>query len=137
MEIKSFSEKYSDKGGFEALNMMRNELRTTKYIAEHFGVTKDSVSLWMKELFDLQYDPRQLRKERIIETMIEFAKKYGEQAFRDAYYYHNKYYFDEAYQECYSRGLFQKEGKIMNEEAPDYNKIEEEAPELESETDDE
>ncbi len=123
MTIEEFSKDYKNKGGFEALNMMRNELRTTKYIAEHFGVTKDAVSLWMKQLFDIEYDPREMRKEWKIEKMLEYAKNNNltEQQFREAYSYFSEYYYLIALQEGLTRGIFDQ-----NKEAPNYEKIEEE-----------
>ena len=109
MTIEEFNGKYASKGGFTALNMMRNDLRTRKFIAEHFGVTPTAVGDWVRELFGVEYDPRLLRKERIIESMLKFATTHDEKEFREAYYFISKDYFDIALAEAYVRGIYKEQ----------------------------
>ncbi len=101
-----FEVKYQNKGGIGILQEFVNNLYTLDFISKHFGVTKQAVKLWLVDLYGENYDPRELRKEKIINSMIKFAEKHTEQEFRDAYYYISKYYWDIALGECIARGIF-------------------------------
>lgn len=105
MTIQEFEEEYKDKGGIAILREFMDNNFTTKFIGEHFDVSAERVKQWAKELFNKNYDPRMLRKEYRIEKMIEFAKENGEDKFREAYYYTDKYYHDLALAECIVRGI--------------------------------
>ena len=106
MTIEDFNKEYASKGGYTALEMMKNELRSLNFIALHFGVTQPTVKAWIKDLFDLDYDVKPLRKERIIEQMVKFAETHSEEEFREAYYYVHQDYFSIALAEIYARGIY-------------------------------
>ncbi len=111
MTIEQFNQLYGHKGGFKLLNEFREEMMTLKYIGSHFGVDRQRVSQWMRELYGVNYDPRETRREKILHSMIGFAKKHSLEEFRDAYYYISKNYYDLALQECYNQDIFSKEEK--------------------------
>jgi hypothetical protein len=102
-----FEEKYRKLGGFEVLKEFMANDYTLEFIGNHFGVTKQAVKLWCVDLFGENYDPRQHRKEKILESMIEFAKKHTEKEFNEAYYYVSKYYYDLALMECRFRKIYE------------------------------
>lgn len=106
MTTQDFEKEYGDKGGIKILEEFVDNGFTTKFIGDHFGVTKERVGQWIEEIFGEKYDPRQMRKEYRIEKMIEFAMENSEDKFREAYYYTDKYYHDLALAECYLRGIY-------------------------------
>jgi hypothetical protein len=111
MTISELNDKYYNKGGFKLLNEFREEQMTSKYIAEHFGVTKVTIQEWMQDLYGVKYDPRAGRKEKIINSMMKFAKNHTLDEFKDAYYYASRHYYDIVLSECYNQGIYLKEEK--------------------------
>lgn len=109
MTITEFDQKYNSKGGFKLLNEFKEERMTLKYISDHFGVSRFAVQEWMLELYGTSYDPRQERKEKILQSMLDFAKKHTLEEFKDAYYYISKHYYNKALTECYVQGIFKED----------------------------
>lgn len=108
MNIQYFNETYGDKGGIPKLNELRSMAMSLEFIAEHFGTSKERVRQWMVELYGVKYDPRPIRRERIINSMIDFAKSNSEKDLYDAFKFHNEEYFVFALAECYQRGIYKK-----------------------------
>lgn len=108
MDIKLFNETYKEKGGIAKLNEMKALLLTTKFISDHFGVSKERVKQWFNEIWKEPYDPRPTRRQLIIESMIAFAKANTESEFYHAFRYHNEDYFICALVEIYQRNIYKK-----------------------------
>ena len=106
MNKEDFEEKFKDKGGLEILKEFMENSFTLDFIGDHFGVTKERVAQWIKEIFGEKYDPRETRKEYRITAMVEFGKTVPEEKFKEAYYYTDKYYHDLALSELYVRGIY-------------------------------
>lgn len=104
MTVKEFEDKYKEKGGMQKLTELRSLFYNQKYIATHFGVSRERVRQWMVEFFGSAYDPRMDRKEMIINSMVEFAhnnpKKDFDAAFRGTEYY------KEALEKCNKENLY-------------------------------
>lgn len=64
MTRDTFEKMYSEKGGLIQLRLMMDSLYTLKRIAEHFGVSRERVRQWTKEMFGVKYDPREARRKR-------------------------------------------------------------------------
>lgn len=62
MNTIEFELKYKDKGGIKKLLFMIDGLETQRCIAKHFKVSGERVRQWMKEMFNIQYDPRPARR---------------------------------------------------------------------------
>lgn len=109
MTISEFDEKYISKGGFKSLDNFKEELMTLPFIAKHFGVDKETVRAWFIDLYGITYDPRQQRKERIINSMLKFAETHTIVEFKETYYYAAPHYYNEAVAETFSRGIYKEE----------------------------
>lgn len=107
-KVKNFDDKYKKRGGFSVLDWMKGEGFSTEFIGDHFGITRERVRQLIKDIYNIEYDPRIERKEKIINSMLKFAKKHSLEEFRDAYYYTGKYYYDIALVEAYMRGIYKK-----------------------------
>ena len=77
MNIEEFNKRYGDKGGIGALSEMRSNLETLEKIRLHFGVSRERIRQWMKEIFGEKYDPRKPRRERRINHIIDSIRKNG------------------------------------------------------------
>lgn len=98
MNVKEFNTVYGRKQGMLMLTQMRSMDATQDSIANHFGVTKERVRQWMLEFFGVEYDPRVGRKERMVNSMIAFAKKNSVDDFREAFV--GSEYYDEVLEIC-------------------------------------
>lgn len=91
MTVQKFEEKYGDKGGINKLTELRSLLFTQKYIANHFGVTKERARQWILEFFGEPYNPIADRRDAIMLNMVDFAKNNTKRqfdlAFRGTQYY--------------------------------------------------
>lgn len=111
MTIQEFDKKYSKRGGFRALDYMKEQLFTAEFIGAHFGVSKELIQQFIKQMYGTRYDPRPQRTEKIVSSMLENAKKYKMtlEDFKEAYYYASKHYFEMALVEGVTRKIFRKE----------------------------
>ncbi len=85
MNIKSFEEKYKEKGGLKKLAELRSLFTPQKTIARHFGVSQERVRQWMLQFFGTSYDPREDRRKVAMESMIEFYHQNSMEEFRSAF----------------------------------------------------
>ena len=108
MTINEFNEVYKDQGGFVTLTDFKANAASLETISEYFDVTKERVRQWFQELFKENYDPRPIRRARIIDCMITFAKNSREEEFKEAFKGSNKEYFVYALSECYRLGIYSK-----------------------------
>lgn len=108
MTKQEFNQKYASKGGIDTLNYLVKELYTNQYIAEHFGVTKEAVRQWLKELYGVEQVSRRVqRQEKVISGMLEFAKTHSLEEFREAYSFISNHYYEIALQEAISRKIYE------------------------------
>lgn len=108
MNKKQFDNLHKTKGGYSQLKRMVARRYTLSDIATHFGVGKNAVRLWCRELFGNNYDPRLERRKLIVEEMIDYAQKHPEEEFKEYYLPKSKYYYYIALSECYVRGIYGK-----------------------------
>lgn len=106
MKIKNFNKHYREKGGLPQLNEFRSTVTSLKSIAEHFEVSRERVRQWFKEFYKEEYDPRPERRKRIIDSMIDFARKNTESDFEEAFGGYNSEYYSIAIESCYSMGIY-------------------------------
>lgn len=85
MTIKEFENKYKDKGGLLKLTELTSLLCTQEYIAKQFGVSKESIRLWIPEIFGYNYDPRKGRETAIKIGMLNFGRKNAKKEFTLAF----------------------------------------------------
>ena len=96
MTPKLFNEIYKSEGGTKYLIELRENLISLDNIAAHYGVTKERVRQWMVELFGEKYDPREERREKIIDLFAHLIKNHGEKEALRMYPQINRYYKKEA-----------------------------------------
>jgi len=77
MNKEAFNNKYMEKGGFQKLYEMKDNLCTLQNIANHFGVCRDRVRQLMIEIFNEKYDPRIARRNKKINMLVEYMKDNG------------------------------------------------------------
>lgn len=106
MTSEEFNEKYKDKGGIAKLNELRALMFTHKYIGDHFGVSKERAKQWIVHLFGESYDPRVIRRERIIDSMIDFANLHSESELIEAFCFANNEWVLQAIAEAHQRGIY-------------------------------
>lgn len=104
MTVKEFNTTYGRKQGILMLTQMRSSSNTQDMIANHFGVSKERVRQWMIEFFGSEYDPRQDRKERMMNSMLDFARKNALEDFKEAYT--GSEYFQEVLEECKNNKIY-------------------------------
>lgn len=104
MTVKEFNKTYGRKQGILMLTQMRSMAITQDNIAKHFGVTKERVRQWMLEFFGSEYDPRQERKERMMNSMVCFAKFNSAEDFKEAY--SSSEYYKEVLEECSKQKIY-------------------------------
>ena len=66
MTIERFDQIYGDRGGTQKLFSMKVNLATLKEISLQFGVSRERVRQWIKELYGEEYDPRMKRHNNLI-----------------------------------------------------------------------
>ena len=106
MNKKLFENKYGSKGGMKQLTKMRSSLSTQKAISLQFGVSRERVRQWMLEFFSDTYDPREKRREIIIESMMYFAKLNSKRDFYLTFRSHQHY--KETLERCYKQKIYDK-----------------------------
>jgi len=106
MNIAEFNVKYKDKGGFSKLNELRGLMFTYAYIGDHFGVSRERAKQWILEAFGENESPRKGRRERIVESMLDFAKFHSEEEFNEAFCLGNQDWVLQALTEARQRGLY-------------------------------
>lgn len=104
MNVENFNSKYGEKGGIKKFTELRSLFFSTKYIAEHFGVSKERVKQWMLEFFGSVYDVRDEIDEAIKNGMIEFAKNNNYKEFRRAF--RNTPYYKEVLEELKKKKIY-------------------------------
>lgn len=104
MNVNNFQEKYGAKGGIAKLTEFRSMLYSLDYTAQHFGVSKARVRLWLLEFFGTVYDPRRERKETIILNMIDFAKNNPIEEFEFAF--RGTEYYKETLERCKEQKIY-------------------------------
>lgn len=72
MTKELFDIKYKSKGGVKVLLSMTKQFLPLKVISEHFGVTRESVRNWTRDIFGEKYDPRVGRRELIVKQIMAF-----------------------------------------------------------------
>ena len=85
MTVAYFNDKYLNCGGILKLTEMRAMKQTLDAIGNHFGVSKESVRLWLKDFYGKAYDPRYDRRNAIIDAMIDFAECHNKEEFDEAF----------------------------------------------------
>lgn len=106
MTVKEFELKYRNKGGIAKLTELRSFFYSHTYIATHFGVGRNLIRVWMKELFGTTYDPRPDRAETIISNMVSFARNNNKDDFRRAF--RSTTYYIKALEECVNQGIYEQ-----------------------------
>lgn len=125
MNLIDFNQKYADKGGFSKLHEMITSEKTQEEIADYFGVTKEALRDWTISFFGERYDPRYDRREKRIDTLIEYMKTHSEQETKEAFRFENKEYYQEALFLAYKQGIYQERGKgTLEEEKPQNSTLE-------------
>lgn len=104
MTVKEFNETYGKKQGLLMLTQMRSLSNTQDMIANHFGVSKERVRQWMLEFFGSEYDPRQERRDRMMNSMIDFARNHEIEDFKEAY--NGSEYYNEVLKECNNQKIY-------------------------------
>lgn len=107
MNVKDFNDKYkAEHGGIMMLTEMRALLFPLDNIGSYFGVSKERVRQWMEEFFVTPYDPRPGRREAIIGSMLDFARKNPTEEFTKAYT--GTEYYSEAYDRAVELEIYEK-----------------------------
>ena len=106
MTVDEFNDKYREAGGMSKLIDMKATLQPVESIAKNYGVTREAVKCWMKELFDCEYDPRIERREAIIKEMVEYAKSHTEENFYEMFKHKSAGYLQEAHNRCKAQGIY-------------------------------
>jgi hypothetical protein len=96
MNVEKFNKKFAEKGGFKKLSEMRTMNIRVAEIASYFGISKFSVNKYMVKLFGVKYDPRQARRESIINDMVSFLQLHPREQFESTYFDRSKSYRREA-----------------------------------------
>jgi len=104
MLVEEFNQKYAEQGGMNMLTEMRAHCFRTVYIANHFGVSADTVRVWMNEYFGSAKDPREGRREEIVKAMVEFARVNIKEEFDFAY--RGTSYYQEALLKAKEQGMY-------------------------------
>lgn len=110
MEIKTardFNKNYAKKGGIMALTEMRALMITQDFIAKQFGVSKEGVRWWMDKFFGGKYDPREPRREAIINSMLDFATHNSQEEFLEVY--KKSEYLQVAINRALERGIYKSD----------------------------
>lgn len=74
---QEFDAKYGDRGGFIVLKEFKDNLASLKEIALHFKVSRERVRQWMVELFGEEYDPREARRNKVVQQMVDSIVSIG------------------------------------------------------------
>lgn len=109
MNIDRFNEKYIDKGGVAKLAEMRAEMRPQGYIARHFGVSRERVKQWIKDMFGTDHDMRKARREKTIREMIEFARNHTKKEVWQQFKSNTPSYRREAIRRCVEAHIYDSE----------------------------
>ena len=112
MKINEFNKTYKEKGGMPQLNEFRSYALPLQIIAKHFTVSKERIRQWFELFYKEKYDPRPERRKKIVDSMIDFAKKNTEEDFREAFEKGNITYFALALAECYDKGIYVDDNQL-------------------------
>lgn len=98
-------ERYKEQGGYTLLKSLIESGASQGLIMQVFGVSRWTVTKWLKELFD-EVDPRMVRRQKKIENMVEFARTHSLFEFKEKYKFHNVYYYQEALKIIYKEKIY-------------------------------
>lgn len=105
--IEQFNNKYKEKGGYEKFyKMVYLDNDTQSNISKHFGVRRETVRLWMKNLFGRTFDSRLERRDRKVTYMIEYMKNHSYEEMMEFFKFENKDYIQEALFLANQQGLY-------------------------------
>ena len=108
MTKEKFDVAYAHKGGVAQIKNLMKQNESIEGIGVYFGVCKNAVRLWCREMFGENYDPRKNRRDKVVNEMIKFAERHTQTDFRQEYIKQSKYYYHMALARCYSQGIYQK-----------------------------
>ena len=109
MNTNQFNKEYRDQGGFVMLMEFKAQAASLDTIASWFKVSKERIKQLFIELTGEKYDPRPVRRQRILECMIEFAKNSTEEEFILAFKGANKDYVKFVLEDCHKLGIYGKQ----------------------------
>ena len=116
MNTNQFNKEYRDQGGFVMLMEFKAQAASLDTIASWFKVSKERIKQLFIELTGEKYDPRPVRRQRILECMIEFAKNSTEEEFILAFKGANKTYVEFVLEECHKLGIYGKQQESNNQQ---------------------
>ena len=96
MTKSEFNRKYGTKGGLLKFAKMMDDLESINSIAGHFGVSGERVRQWAEELGGSHYDPRKVRRDRMIGVIQSLLEKNSKEEIRKILPKVNKSYLREA-----------------------------------------
>ena len=115
MTIDKFNFKYGAKGGFQQLyRMVVDEKQSQNQVANHFGVTREGVRVWMRDLFN-GVNVREERRVKRVEVMIDFMKEHSEYESGQAFKFENEEYYTEALFLAYKMGIYNLNSKTPSQ----------------------